>query len=73
VEFDAAGERKKEQQRRDLTMAWYAEALQRQKELMPLARLLGEAARQTPAQQRFALQALSERYGIPLRKVKRKK
>jgi len=73
VEFDAAGERRRQEERRVLTTAWYTEALHRQEKLMPLAQLLGESARQTPAQQRFALQALSERYGIPLRKVKRKK
>jgi hypothetical protein len=74
VEFEAARERQRLQVRRDLSLAWHIEAMQRQKKLPSLITLLSEREPgQTVGQQKAMLTMLSEQYGFPLRTRKRKK
>jgi hypothetical protein len=53
-------------------LAWYIEALHRQKKLPDLQDLLRVRRVQTVNEQRVMLQMLSDQLGIPLRKRKRK-
>ena len=63
-----AKQRREDERRRDLALAWHVEAFARQKTLPPLMQLLVPAKpQQSPGEMATVLHMLSDQYGIPLR------
>lgn len=69
MEFGAAHKRRRDEHERDVTIAWYTAAFERQRKLPDLRTVLGTQVKQSPEQMKTMLGIMADAYGMKLRRI----